>query len=141
MPEAGHESVEEDRRGSVSEGLASTSAASSSRAPDAFLQSASELSDKTNCQQEGVNRRNHVPPAPLRENAHRVISNAKKESALSTDRKARPRDCFLHLAARQRQNICSRRLFHQSALAERSAELVTDFAFTTDESIQGVLSV
>ena len=62
MPEAGHESVEEDRRGSVSEGLASTSAASSSRAPEAFLQSASELADKTNCQHEGVNRRN--PPSP-----------------------------------------------------------------------------
>src|SRR5215813_7631623 len=63
MPEAGHESVEEDRRGSVSEGLASTSAASSSRAAEAFLQSASELADKTNCQQEGVNRRNHAPPS------------------------------------------------------------------------------
>ena len=65
----------------------------------------------------------------------------KEEIALSTDRKTRPPDCFLHLAAQQRQNICSRRLFHQSAVAERSAELLTDFAFTTDESIQGALSL
>ena len=82
-----------------------------------------------------------VSAAPLRENAHRVISQCKKAIALSADRKARPADCFLHLAAQQRQNICSGRLFHQSAVAERSAELLTDFAFTTDESIQGALSV
>ena len=90
----------------------------------------------------GVNRQNHAPRgAAARKCAPRVISNAKKEIALSTDREARPPDCFLHLAAQERQNICSRRLFHQSAVAERSAELVTDFAFTTDESIQGALSV
>jgi len=140
MPEAGHESVEEDRRGSVSEGLASTSAASSSRAPEAFLQSASELADKTNCQQEGWIDKITLPQPRCAK--MRTASSAMQEKiALSPDRKARPRDCFLHLAARQRQNVCSRRLFHQSTLAERSAELVTDFAFTTYESIQRALSV
>ena len=64
-----------------------------------------------------------------------------KEIALSTDRKARPADCFLHLAVQQRQNICSRRLSHHSAVAERSTELVTDFDLTTDENIQEALSL
>lgn len=113
----------------------------SSRRPLIFLQSAAELADKTNCQQEGVNRRNHALPSPAARKMRTASSAMEEEIAISPDRKARPRDCFLHLAARQRQNICSRRLFHQSALAERSAELVADFAFTTDESIQGVLSV
>jgi hypothetical protein len=146
MPEAGHESVEEDRRGSVSEGLFRVHLRSlqleSSRRPLTFSQSASELADKINCQHDGRESTKSRSPWPrcakTRTARHQ---QCKKEIALSTDRKARPPDCFLHLAAQQRQNTCGRRLFHQSAVAERSAELVTDFAFTTDESIQGSLSV
>ena len=79
----------------------------------------------------GVNRRNPLAAALLRENASRH-QQCKKEIALSADRKARLPDCFLRLAAQQRQNICSRRLFQQSAVVERSAELVTNIAFTTE---------
>lgn len=140
MPEAGHESVEEDCRGSVSEGLLRVHLCrlqlESSRCPLTFLQSASERADQI-VSMIGVNRQNHAPCGPAARKRTPRHQQYKKEIALSADRKARPPDCFLHLAAQQRQNVCSRRLFHQSAGAERSAELVTDFAFTTDESIQG----
>ena len=146
MPEAGHESVEEDRRGSVSEGLFR---ADLRRRPARELPTPSHLfairvrtADKTNGQHHGRESTKSRSPRPrcakMRTTRHQQF---KKEIALSTDRKAGPPDCFLHLAAQQRQNICGRRLFHQSAVAERSAELVTDFAFTTDESSQGALSV
>jgi hypothetical protein len=85
MPEAGHESVEEDHRGSVSEGLFRVHLRrlqlESSRRPLTFLQSASELADKTNCHMIGVNRQNHARRGPAaRKCAPRVSSNAKNSS-------------------------------------------------------------
>jgi hypothetical protein len=85
MPEAGHESVEEDRRGSFSEGLFRVHLRrlqlESSRRSLTLLQSASELADKTNCQHDGRESTKSRSPRPAaRKCAPRVISNAKERS-------------------------------------------------------------
>ncbi len=140
MSEAGHESVEEDRRGFVSERLFRVHLRRLQLESSRGLFAISVRTGRQNKLSVG-GRESTKSPQPRCAKMRTASSAMQEKIVLSPDRKARPRDCFLHLAARQRQNICSRRLFHQSALAERSAELVIDFAFTTDESIQGVLSV
>jgi hypothetical protein len=133
MPEAGHESVEEDRRDSFSEGLFRVHLRrlhlESSRRSLTLLQSASELADKTNCQHDGRESTKSRSPRPAaRKCAPRVISNAKERSrCLAIVTLVRPIASPSIISSER-----GRRAFDRACY---------DFAFTTDESIQGALSV
>src|SRR5262245_287832 len=108
MKEAGHESVEEDLRGSVSEGLfrpLPPPPARELRTPSHLLQSASEPADKQIVSMIGVNQQDHAPRgSAARKCAPRAISNAKKRPRCLPIVSSSAR-LFLKFGWQQRQNI------------------------------------
>ena len=143
MPEGGHESVEEDRRGSVSQGFFRVHLRplrlESSRRPLIFLQSRSELADKTNCQHDGSESTKSRSLA-ARKHAPRVISNAKKRSrCLLIVRLVRPIVSYLWLRNSVTTFVAVD--YFIGARSQGVRQSLTDFAFTTDESPEGSLCV